>query len=204
MSFSPTTFIAALFLALAAHAGDARAASAACELDVYAKDTDPKGLNVRSGPSINAPVVATLPGWNPPGPDDELEGHLPVGFTIVEARDGWVRIADVSIPDPATGAHRASPIRGWVSGKRVGYNLQTEVGFQNPDPSSPALIQQDGGIVLTDAIGISGCTGEWARIDYGDPRSPKRAWFRGLCGLIETTCDGRNGDESRGEDADAR
>lgn len=196
MSVSRIPPMAALGLALAAYAGGAAAAGGACELSVYAKDTDPNGLNVRSGPSIHAAVVATLPGWDPPQPDDELEGHLPALFTVVEARNGWVRIADVRIPDAKTGTHRASAIQGWVSGRMVGYSLQTEVGFQRPDPASPALIQHDGGVILDDAIGISGCSGEWARIDYGDPRSPQRAWFRGLCGRIETTCDGRNGDES--------
>ncbi|KRA20976.1 SH3 domain-containing protein [Lysobacter sp. Root604] len=177
-------------------AGAREARKPACELDAYAKDTDPKGLNVRAGPSIDAPILATLPGWKPPGPDDELEGHLPVGFTIVEARDGWVRIANVSIPDPDSGAHRASPISGWVSGKKVGYALQTEVGFERPDPTSPVAIRSDDWIRLDDAIGISDCSGEWAQIAYGDRKSPQRAWFRGLCGLIETTCDGRLGDDS--------
>lgn len=206
MSLSHIAPLVVLSLALASAATPAPAASTreagkpACELDAYSKETDPKGLNVRSGPSIDAPILATLPGWKPPGPDDELEGHLPVGFTIVEARNGWVRIAEVSIPDPGSGAHQASAISGWVSGKKVGYALQTEAGFERPDPNSPALIQQDGGVVLDDAIGISDCSGEWARIDFGDPRSPKRAWFRGLCGSIETTCDGRVGDESRDED----
>lgn len=202
MSLSHIGRLAILSLTLAsatmaaADAGAHEASKPACELDVYSKETDPKGLNVRSDPSIDAPILATLPGWKPPGPDDELEGHLPVGFTIVEARDGWVRIADVSIPDPSSGAHQASTISGWVSGKKVGYALQTEVGFERPDPTSPVAIRSEDGIRLDDAIGISDCSGEWAQIAYGDRKSPRRAWFRGLCGLIETTCDGRLGDES--------
>jgi hypothetical protein len=88
----------------------------------YAKDTDPKGTNVRSAPRADAAIIGRLaPLTNIAA--DEWTG---VEFDIVGSKDGWLLIEN---PTPADGlkfdAAHAADGRGWISGRLVGTQLTT-------------------------------------------------------------------------------
>src|SRR5688572_22661235 len=60
-----------------------------CSFSGWSTDPDPRGLNVRAGPSATARILGTLP---PPEPGEDVEVDFGATFDVVEARDGWFRI----------------------------------------------------------------------------------------------------------------
>lgn len=167
----------------------------ACAITGFSLDTDPAGLNVRAGPSIKSRIVGNLPMWKGPDAKTYARSHAPA-FRIVEAQDGWVRIADVEVASNDDGAsYSAVPVTGWISGKMVGFVAQTQVGFLRPDPASPALIKEPQSMdALRTKPGLTDCVGEWALVDFIKGPTVTRAWVRGICGNPETPCHVSMGD----------
>jgi hypothetical protein len=92
-----------------------------CDFWAWSSDNDPAGLNVRSGPSIGASIVGTLP---PPessdasGPDVKFATE----FHVVEAQNGWFRIDKARRWAEAmedTGKSYPALPTGWISGKKI-------------------------------------------------------------------------------------
>ena len=86
--------------------------------------------------------------------------------------------------------------------------VQSARGYARPDAGSERLLDLKGDW-LRDRValrGIVACDGEWLLLDYEmrndeklEPLAPKdrkrgRAWFRGICGSEETSCDMRSAD----------
>lgn len=206
--------IAALGLAFAGAAFAAEPAAwvppaeTRCDLEGWTTDTDPAGLNVRAAPSARAAVVGTLPAY------DAGEGHLRTSrFSIRGSAGGWLRIergAEYRVQDvpdewPDRPAYAGS---GWISGRHAGFAVQSARGYAKPDAASTEIVdlKSDWLTDLGAVDRIVACSGRWALVDFhlehrrdGDrlldltPReksaSPGRAWFRGICPIIETTCD---------------
>jgi hypothetical protein len=91
-----------------------------CQTRGYAKDTDPKGTNIRRAPRAEAAIIGHL------APLTRVEGDTWAGveFDIVGAKDGWLLIRN---PEPPDGlkldpAHVGDG-RGWISGRLVGTQL---------------------------------------------------------------------------------
>lgn len=170
-----------------------RALGGACRFDAWSSDTDPAGLNVRSAPSASAPVVGRLP---PPHYDADSERSFAVEFTVVEAKDGWFRIVGAYRYGYGKPGDKALP-SGWISGRYVTFQLQTEKAFAAPDPRSDivAHVRNDGGVYPFPYRQPSDCHGEWVKLRVTPKDGAERdGWVRGICANQETTCDGVQGD----------
>jgi hypothetical protein len=162
----------------------------------WSTDGDPAGLNIRAAPSVEAPVVGVLP---PPAYSPEFDRVMAVTFDVIETRGGWFRIANAYRADD--NASQASTLpSGWISGRHVGFALQTDVAFAEPDPRSAvvaaAWMDSDGALRLFEYRHPTECRGEWVRLRVtGHDRIERQAWARGVCNGQETSCDGARGDD---------
>ena len=114
----------AALLACAALAPGAAAAQDApknrCQVNAYSIDPDPKGVNVRGGPSATAKIVGVIKA------KDEAQ------VTIVGETAGWFRITQYW--DSA--ADKDVKLAGWVHGSRLGTGLMIMQG-SGPKLSEP-------------------------------------------------------------------
>ncbi|HEX8168285.1 MAG TPA: hypothetical protein VF601_21170 [Beijerinckiaceae bacterium] len=174
-----------------------------CELGAWSADRDPKGLNVRAGPSAGARVLGRLP---PPfrykgGSEAAPEGGWRTEFTIVGYKDGWFLIEGATPPGRSyeDGAYprrhpKPYPGRGWVAAAKVGAafaNGDTRMGglFQAPHVDArwtPA--KGEGGEPISVDGGpkrIIACSGLWALVESHDG---VRGWWRRICSNQVTNC----------------
>jgi len=179
-----------------------------CTLEGWTTDRDPAGLNVRAAPSAQAAIVGTLPAF-----EANTQLTRTSRFSIKGSANGWLRIdggADYRVSDvpddwPDRPAYAGA---GWISGRHAGFAVQSARGYARPDASAAKLIDLKGDW-LTDLGKIDrvvACSGDWALLDFhlehrrdGDrladlsareqSASKARAWFRGTCAMLETTCD---------------
>lgn len=163
---------------------------AACDVrGGWSEDKDPAGLNVRAGPSAAARIVGRLP---PPRYDPDFEREMKADFDILEIRDGWVRIG-MKDPDSWSPAYPKPPA-GWISGRYVGFDLQSDKAFVEPDPKSRLVASaREGpqGIMPFSFRNPSECRGRWVKLLVTDRQGRESpAWARGVCNSQETTCDG--------------
>jgi hypothetical protein len=162
-----------------------------CNFGAWSSDTDTKGLNVRAGPSADAPIIGTLP---PPESSEESgdDTKFATEFHVAEAQNGWFRIENArrwaESMSNSPGKYAALP-SGWISGKKIYVTIYSETGFSAPDViKSKILWRGDWDDLQTKMTGISDCNGEWAKIIYRTASGEKSAWFRGICAIQETTC----------------
>lgn len=170
-----------------------------CDFDAWSNDNDPGGTNVRAGPSLAAAIVGKLP------PKRE-RGEILVGaarFKVVEARDGWFRIADAGLfVDPDT-PEQPLP-SGWIDGSYVDFELHTDRAFAAPDPTSTIVVtnwqtkaHERRDFAFEHPVA---CKGAWVRLTVtGYDRKPRSAWARGICGNLEVPCDGLPSDSYGGD-----
>lgn len=176
-----------------------------CSFSGWSIDPDRAGLNVRAQPSSRARVIGRLP---PPERNADADRSFAVEFDVVESRGGWFRIANARRWSDNAGQRPTLP-SGWISGRYLGFELQTDIAFAAPDPSSPRVAtswrEQGGGGRFFRYRHPSACRGEWVRlmVTAQDGRE-RQAWVRGVCGSQETSCDGAGGDHIRYEDLPRR
>lgn len=195
--------------------------AARCEFGAFVTETDPAGLNVRSGPSLAAKVVGRLP---PMFPNPELNGYLvKVEVDVLSSRSGWFEIANAQDNEALTDrpARRTFHGTGWVSGRKLSVKSQARKGYARPDRKSPVVFSLADGKsfdsdVFVEAGQLVACSGKWALVEFDrskisadDIQSLKvepvaqvgvsqgrfRAWISRICNIQETTCSGLGGDE---------
>jgi hypothetical protein len=159
-----------------------------CDFGGWSADRDPKGLNVRAGPSASARIVRTLPA---PAYDPDYEREMAPGFDVFESRDGWFLIGVLDTND--VHHYKAIPW-GWVHGSKIDFAVQSDVAFTAPDPASPVAVtsweDKDGGHPFTYRHPVD-CKGHWVQLTVAGQDGRERiAWTRGICEGQETTCDG--------------
>jgi len=178
----------------------------ACQLHGWSIDIDPKGTNVRAAPSAKARVVGKLPAYVVTG--GGLSGGYGIEFDIIGSHNGWLKITGAKDDPDRSGKPPRSTYAGtgWISGNLVWFAVQSRLGYAEPDSSSARLLDLMYGNWLAERAKIErvvACQGKWALLDFRllDPtdnliplpkaqRERGRAWFRGICGAQETTCDG--------------
>ncbi len=174
--------------------GAAATAANACDFAGWSSDPDPRGLNVRTGPSPTAPIVGALP---PPEPGEDIEVDFGTTFDVVESRNGWFRIENARRWTQVGHGPSTLP-SGWISGRYLTFQLQTDKAFAEPDPSSPTVLtswMDNGTLTQFGYRNPTECRGEWVRLTVvGPDRRERQGWVRGICGIQETTCDGIRGD----------
>jgi hypothetical protein len=166
------------------------AGASSCAVRGYARDTDPKGTNIRSAPRPDAPIIGRVAPLEKIG-DDIWTG---VEFDIVGARDGWLLIRN---GDPGgltfDAAHQADG-RGWVSARLVGTALRVRAFRSQPHRGAPEVAQMAGDNWGPDSAKVSvvhGCQGDYIDVTatpFGG--KPVRGWSYKPCSSQLTTCDG--------------
>jgi hypothetical protein len=169
-----------------------------CELSGYLTDKDPKGTNVRGGPSATAPIVGHLPpDYSESGSDETFA----VEFTIIGSKNGWLLIKDAQ-----TGQYGDSPLKtvfagpGWISGGLVGFTLGSTVLRAGPTKADKlvAKLSDDAKGYGADSymvLRVYECRGSAVDVTAVLPPSidkhakPVRGWARHACGNQVTTCD---------------
>lgn len=172
----------------------AGATGEACRISGWAVDR--AGLAVREAPSATARRIGRLP----PFVTDAEDEYGP-SLDILEARGGWLRIAEVR-DDHRPSDRPARPVfagTGWVDGRGVRVASQSATGRAAPRPDGPALVTLAGDEWLAGAgtvRAVTDCRGGWARVRYrllpgtraAGPRSGE-AWFTRICASQRTTCE---------------
>jgi len=167
------------------------AGAVSCAVRGYAKDSDPKGTNVRSAPRADAPIIGRV------APLAKVDGDMWTGveFDIVGARNGWLLIRN---GDPADGltfdaAHRADG-SGWVSARLVGTSLRMPAFRSAPRRDAPVVAKMAGDDWGPDSAAVSvvhGCQGDYIEVTAAPYRGkPVRGWSYKPCSSQLTTCDG--------------
>lgn len=153
----------------------------ACKLSGWSNDTDPAGLNIRSGPSGTASVIARL--------KQRLEnanGNSPE-FHILGFKDGWFLIEDANYGNYGDPPPKVPPYSGlgWAHGSKIGGEL-TGAGDTlrtAPDLSAPVLAHAEAGQSIAVKALLS-CQGAWVKVST----SLGAGWAPGLCSNQVTTC----------------
>ena len=141
-----------------------------CSITAYAVDQDPKGLNVRAGPSGGARVIKRVS-------NDDIGVVAIRGF-----RDGWFRVSRIDAVEADDILFRGD---GWVH--RSLLHLDVAAADQNlyaaPSPRARRVRKLAG-----DQPGVTlvGCKGDWAQVRVDGALG----WLSpaGQCSNARTTC----------------
>lgn len=135
-----------------------------CDILAYVTDTDPQGLNVRSGASARNRIL----------------GQIPIHETvqIIAASGKWVEITNASDGFQGT---------GWVFVQNLGISTR---GYATNGVDIYAVANQQsrkvGKIPPGENIKLLGCQGDWAQIEY----QGVKGWLarEDQCGAALTSC----------------
>ena len=124
----------------------------ACSVTAFVADTDPAGLNVRSGPGSNFDAIDALP------------TNEPVEVSIVGATDGWFLINEAYRQ-----AQQELEQPGWVYAPLLGV---TTTSLNISDPDAPATLYEapDGFSNVNAAVPkftevtLLSCSGNWLQV----------------------------------------
>jgi hypothetical protein len=141
--------VAALCNALGA---STRVAAAACDVQAYVVDPDPKGLNVRDAPGVNGKVVAVIP----------LDGDGTTVHLISSSPNGWVQIDRAE----TVGGEVVFDKKGWVSGNMLatdtrGYGTKG-VKLRGEGKAGKVV----GTIPPEMQVRVAGCAGDRVKVRY--------------------------------------
>jgi len=173
-----------------------------CNLYAWSTDTDPKGLNVRAGPSMDEKLLGISPAPRKPTGKAKAEhgdGPFRSDFTIIGYKDGWFLVKDIRAPGVSYNASYPKSLpqpykgRGWVSASLVGASqgeADARDGLLSDAPHGDARYS-----AATDEDNkpygygaqprILACSGSWTFIQT---KSGDRGWTREMCGNYLQGC----------------
>lgn len=131
-------------------------AQQSCSASAFVADTDPAGLNVRSGPGSNFEVIDTLP------------TNEPVEVSIVGTTDGWFLLNEAQSP-----AQQELEQLGWVYAPLLGVTT-TSLDINAPDAPAKLYASPDGAsTVLAEIpkfseVTLLSCSGDWLQVQTSD------------------------------------
>jgi uncharacterized protein YgiM (DUF1202 family) len=125
---------------------------AACNVEAYVVDPDPKGLNVRDSPGVNGRVVAVIP-----ADEDGTVVHL-----VGSNPNGWVQIDRAETIDGTVVFDK----KGWVSGNMLGTETRGygTKGVKLRGEGKGARVV--GTIPPETEVKVTGCAGDRIRVKY--------------------------------------
>ncbi|MEL7316411.1 MAG: SH3 domain-containing protein [Cyanobacteria bacterium J06559_3] len=127
-----------------------------CAAAAYVADTDPAGLNVRSGPGSEFEVIDTLP----------TDG--PVEVEITSSANGWLQL-DIAW----SMAQQELETPGWVYAPLLGVTTHNNDAsqpsdaaplFSTPDTASEVIAE----IPQFTEVSLLGCSGPWLEVQTGE------------------------------------
>ncbi len=129
-----------------------RVTAAACDVQAYVVDPDPKGLNVRETPSVKGRVVAVIP----------LDGDGTTVRLVASSPNGWVQIdrAETVVGEVVFDK------KGWVSGNMLGIMTRGYDGKGVRLYPRPRARKAAGKLPSEDEVKIAGCEGDWMRVRH--------------------------------------
>ncbi|HEX7313468.1 MAG TPA: SH3 domain-containing protein [Pyrinomonadaceae bacterium] len=129
-----------------------RTTTAACDVEAYVVDPDPKGLNVRETSGAGGRVVAVIP-----RDEDGTVLHL-----IASAPNGWVQIDRAETISGTVVFEK----KGWVSGNMLGTSTRG-YGTKGVKLRGEAKAGKIVGTIPPEAeVRVAGCAGENIKIRY--------------------------------------
>jgi hypothetical protein len=138
--------------------GRVEPAATRCDLHAYVVDTDPAGLNVRSGPGKQFPVIGNLP-----------RHEYSVTVHVTGAGGGWLHIEGGEKQDTGEVVFSGA---GWVFAPMLATQTKDYTG---PDPGAPRVkvFRQPSlrAAVVTrlpneTEVNLIGCKGRWAQVRH--------------------------------------
>ena len=126
---------------------------AACDVDAYVVDPDPKGLNVRDAPGVGGKVVATIP----------LDAEGTNVHIVASDANGWVQIDRA---ETIMGAVVFDKKKGWVSGNMLGIATRGYDGKGVRLYARPRAPKATGKLPSEAEVRVAGCEGGWMRVKY--------------------------------------
>ena len=136
----------------AASSVQSRTTGAACNVEAYVVDPDPKGLNVRETSGAGGRVVAVIP----------LDGDGTVVHLVASAPNGWVQIDRAETIDGTVVFDR----KGWVSGNMLGTSTRG-YGTKGVKLRGEAKAGKTVGTIPPEAeVRVAGCAGENIKVKY--------------------------------------
>ncbi|MEH2424380.1 MAG: SH3 domain-containing protein [Nostoc sp.] len=135
-----------------------------CDILAYVTDTDPQGLNVRSGASTNNTII----------------GQIPIKETVrvIGATGNWVQITNASDGFQGT---------GWVFVPKLGLTTR---GYGTNGVDLYASTSQQSlkvrRVPANTAVKLLGCQKDWAQVEY----QGVKGWLtrKDQCGAALTSC----------------
>ena len=148
-----------------------------CDLPAYVIDPDPQGLNVRSGPGKQFPVIGKIP-----RSDDA------VGVTVIGSTGQWLQVRDALTQSEGEMLFKGP---GWVYGPMLATEARAQ-GYDGPKPGVKGYRAPSAGSAVAGKlppgleVKITGCKGSWAQIQS----KSLTGWLDGesQCANTLTTC----------------
>src|SRR5215207_2699575 len=125
---------------------------AACDVEAYVVDPDPKGLNVRDTPGVGGKVVATIP-----SDEEGTTVHI-----VASDANGWVQIDHAETIMGAVVFDK----KGWVSGNMLGIATRGYDGKGVRLYARPRASKAAGKLPSEAEVKVAGCEGDWMRVKY--------------------------------------
>ncbi|OQW93247.1 MAG: hypothetical protein BWK79_12150 [Beggiatoa sp. IS2] len=136
-----------------------------CDGLAYITDPDPKGLNVRSGPGNDYPIIAVVP-KHPRG--SEADGYDNIVVTLTAANDQWLLITNAEVDKGEIGeGETVFDGKGWVYAPLLGISTRLREANLYAEPSQQASVL--GKIpAKTQQIKLLDCADDWVKVEYMD------------------------------------
>lgn len=163
-----------------------------CRFTAWAANTAPAGTPIHAGPGRTFDTVGKLPAAR--ATEAGLNGIEAATFQVVEARDGWFRIAKPVFQRLDFDEEPVVYPDGWIDGKHLSFALQSDFAFERPDPRSAKVASSWNDPTGPNTLRFHSpqdCQGEWVKLTVsGYDGVEKPGWVRGACGKLETACEG--------------
>jgi SH3-like domain-containing protein len=147
-----TLCLVAVALLCNARVASTRATAAACDVEAYVVDPDPKGLNVRETPGVNGKVVAVIP----------LDGDGTTVHIVASSPNGWVQIDRAETVMGAVVFDK----KGWVSANMLGLSTRG-YGTRGVKLRSGGKADRVVGTIPSEAeVRVAGCEDDRIKVKY--------------------------------------
>ncbi|HEX8189481.1 MAG TPA: SH3 domain-containing protein [Pyrinomonadaceae bacterium] len=125
---------------------------AACDVEAYVVDPDPKGLNVRDAPGVAGKVVAVIP----------LDGDGTTVHLVASSPNGWVQLDRAE----TIGGAVVFDGKGWVSGNMLGTSTRG-YGTRGVKLRGDGKAAKVVGIIPPEAeVRVAGCAADRVKVKY--------------------------------------